>query len=47
MDKQILDEYQKILLGEYEQNFEGLFFHPESGGADDAGTHRLRGCPRG
>lgn len=34
MDKQILDEYQKILLGEYKQNYEGLFFHPESGGDD-------------
>lgn len=34
MDKQILDEYQKILLGEYKQNYEGLFFHPESEGDD-------------
>lgn len=34
MDKQILDEYQKILLGEYKQIFEGVFFHPEAGGDD-------------
>ena len=31
MDKQILNEYNDLFLNNYDQNFQGLFFHPEDG----------------
>lgn len=31
MDKQILNEYNDLFLKSYDQNFTGLFFHPEAG----------------
>jgi hypothetical protein len=31
MDKQILDEHSQIFLEDYNQTFNGLFFHPEAG----------------
>ena len=31
MDKQLLNDYNDLFLNNYEQNFQGLFFHPEDG----------------
>ena len=31
MDKQILNEYNDLFFKSYDQNYNGLFFHPEAG----------------
>ena len=38
MGKKILDEYKKIYLDDYNQNFQGVFFNPEGGGDDRLNT---------